>query len=131
MKSYAVGMAVGMGLLGAAAQATVDVNTATASQMQQQLGLSRDEAVKIISTRERQPFKAPVALAQAGISPERAEQLKGKVSASSTADSTNQAPRKKRSGGKHKSARKPRKPKQTTAGGAKAVGASSSGGMSY
>jgi transcriptional accessory protein Tex/SPT6 len=79
MKSMMVWV-VGAGLVSGSAWATVDLNSASANQLQNELGLSRTQAMSVIERRERQPFQSPDELSSVnGIDSSKAEQLKGKL----------------------------------------------------
>jgi hypothetical protein len=81
MKTWAW-VVVGAGLATGPAWATVDLNSATASQLQKELGLSRNDAMSIIEHRERQPFQSTSELSQvSGFDQAKAETLKGKLTA--------------------------------------------------
>jgi hypothetical protein len=81
MKTWAW-VVVGAGLATGPAWATVDLNSATASQMEKELGLSRSDAMSIIQHRERQPFQNPSELSQvSGFDQSKTETLKGKLTA--------------------------------------------------
>jgi hypothetical protein len=81
MKTWAW-VVVGAGLATGPAWATVDLNSATANQMEKELGLSRSQAINIIEYRERQPFQDPSQLSQVnGFDSAKTETLKGKLTA--------------------------------------------------
>jgi hypothetical protein len=73
---------VGAGLATGPAWATVDLNSATASQLQKELGLSREDSMSIIEQRERQPFQNTGELSQVnGFDQAKTDALKGKLTA--------------------------------------------------
>jgi hypothetical protein len=82
MKTWAMALGMGLAFAAGTAGATVDLNSATAAQMESELGLTRGEAIQVVQHREQQPFQSPDELSQvAGVSPQKAAQLKGKLSA--------------------------------------------------
>jgi len=88
MKTWAMTLGLGLASAVGTARATVDLNSATAAEMEKELGLTRGEAIRVVEHREQQPFQSTDELSQvAGVSPQKAEQLKGKLSANPPAPS--------------------------------------------